>query len=457
MPRKKQTSESPAFTIPYNFTPREYQLPVFQALDNGCKRVFLRWARRAGKDKTCWNYMIKSAFTVVGVYYYCFPEFSQGRKAVWENIQDGERLLDHLPPGSYKANSNEMKIELINGSIIRIVGTDRYDSLMGTNPIGIVMSEYSIQDPNAWLYLQPILMQNGGWVIFNGTPRGKNHMYDLEMSARKDPNRWLVSVVQSLYPDQDNYYEVATQDEIRAARAEGTTDAQIAQEFGVSYSASAEGTYYADCVQKAAQEGRIGSYTHDPQKWVQTFWDLGLNDDTVIWFRQQYGNKLVWIDYYEDSGHDLAHYVQVLADKGYKYSQHWLPHDGSHRNLQTTVSNKAFLQRLCQEAGICDRVEVAEKVNNKQIAINAVRARFGRYFFDDKACADGIMKLSLYHRKYNKATRSFMDTPHHDFSSHAADALSTEAIAGDMTEDGPLYREANLKIVNDFNPLDYDR
>lgn len=405
-----------AISIPYRFSPRPYQIEVMRAMDNGCKRIFMRWSRRAGKDKTSFNIMVKAAIEHVGIYYYFFPTFAQGRKAVWEAIQDGEKLLDHIPECMIKSkNGNEMRIELVNNSIIRIIGTDNYDSIMGTNPIGVVFSEYSLQDPTAWDYIQPILMQNGGWALFNGTPRGKNHMYDMESSALKDPEHWHVSVVQSLYADQSNYYEVVTQEDIQQARSGGMTEETIASEFGVSYTASVEGTFYADCIEKARIDGRIDQFMPDSHKWVQTFWDLGLNDDTVIWFRQQYGNKLVFIDYYEDRGHDLAYYVQVLQDKGYKYSCHWLPHDGAHRNMQTTVSNQAFLQRLCAEAGVCDRVEVAAKVNNKQIAINAVRSRFSRYHFNEKLTADGVLKLSLYHRKYNQSSRTFMDTPHHDW------------------------------------------
>lgn len=443
--------------IPHNYEPRPYQLEVLQQLDAGCRRAFLRWSRRAGKDKTCFCYMVRKAVEKCGIYYYLFPTFAQGRKALWEGIQDGWRLIDHVPKEIIaKIHQNEMRIELVNGSIIRVIGTDNYDSIMGTNPIGMVFSEYQSQDPMAWQYMQPILAQNKGWVIFNGTPRGKNHFYDLEIIARKNPDLWCVSIVQALYPDQDNYYQVVDFEELRAVRASGMTEDQIAQEFGVSYSAVPEGTYYADCIETARKENRIGSFVYDKYKAVDTFWDLGKRDDTVIWFRQQVGNKLVFIDYLEDSGKDLSYYIEAIKAKGYKYRTHWVPHDGAHETIQSTLSSAALIERLCSEFNISNVVQVAPKVSNKQIAINAVRSRFSRYFFDENKCMEGLFKLSLYHRKYDKVRKVFADHPEHDKFSHAADALSTEALAGEQGEED-IFKLSTVKLITDFNPLDYDR
>lgn len=457
-----------AVTIPYNFEPRAYQYEVFREMDSGKIRAFLRWSRRAGKDKTCFNYLIKRAIAEKGVYFYFFPSYSQGRKAVWEAIQDGEKLLDHIPKGLAKFNNNEMKIELANGSIIRIVGTDNYDSIVGTNPIGLVFSEYSLQDPAVWEYMQPILAQNGGWAIFNGTPRGKNHMYDLECSALKRPDQWCVSVVQSLSPDLPHFYPVNSRNpdpnsaesiqenlsRIQDARDSGMTEETVASEFGVSYTAAAEGTYYADLIEKARSQGRIGAYPYDDHCWVDTFWDLGKNDSTVIWFRQQKGDRLIFFDYLEDSGKTPAHYVQLLQEKGYRYRTHYLPHDAAHDTF--TGCAKDIIEACLIQANISDRVEVAEKPNSKMQAINAVRARFSRYFFNGESgdVMDGIIKLSLYHRKFDPKRKVFLEHPVHDWTSHCADALSTEALTADINE--IIIATINRPYITEFNPIDDD-
>ena len=163
--------------IPYNFQPRTYQLPVLQALDNGVKRAIIVWNRRAGKDKTCFNYTIRKAFERVGTYYYFLPEYSQAKRIIWENIDnDGFKMLDHIPKEITKSiNHSDLKIELVNGSIIQLIGADTFKkSGVGANPVGVVFSEYSVTAPDAWGFVSPILAANDGWAIFNFTPRGRD-------------------------------------------------------------------------------------------------------------------------------------------------------------------------------------------------------------------------------------------------------------------------------------------
>lgn len=450
---KTMTNKIDMITIPYRFEPRGYQLDIFKAMDAGKKRILMRWSRRAGKDLTCWNVMIKEAFKKQGLYFYTFPEYSQAKKAVWEAATkppNPVKFLEFIPPQWIKSkNSNELKVELFNGSIIRLVGTENIDSLMGTNPLGVVFSEFSIQKLQAWEYIQPILMENGGWAIFNGTPRGKNHMYEME-ATNQDNKEWFISEVQSLWPDLPNYYPVASQEVIEAARKTGYTEEMIEQEFGVSYIAGQKGAYYMDCITAARNEGRIGEFMYDNHKYVDTFWDLGITDDTVIWFRQIINNKLVFIDYYENNTKDLAHYVQILKEKGYRYRTHYLPHDGHSRSIQTSMSNSQIFRRLLQEANISADVYCAQCPSQKQLAINLVRSRFSRYCFDSVKCAEGIKKLSLYHRQYDRGTKSFRDYPAHDWTSHAADALSTEGLTGEISEDFMQINPSN--IITDFDP-----
>lgn len=185
-------------TIPHNFTPRAYQLPILRAMDGGYKRVVQVWHRRAGKEKTDLNIVVKKMLERVGSYYYVFPELTQGRKILWDGAdREGFRFVDHFPKEILdgKPNDTEMKLRLRNGSLLQIVGSDRFDAVMGTNPIGMVLSEYSLQDPNCWGYFRPILAENDGWAIFNFTPRGENHAYDLYEMAKGDPEHWFVSLL----------------------------------------------------------------------------------------------------------------------------------------------------------------------------------------------------------------------------------------------------------------------
>ncbi len=155
------------FVVP--FKPREYQKPLIEFMLAGGKRAFAMWHRRAGKDFTMFNLMVRLAVERVGIYYYFLPTYSQGKKIIWDGMtNDGLRFVDCIPKEFVESmNSQELKITLKNGSLIQIIGTDRFDSVRGTNPVGCVFSEYAFQDPRAFAVVSPILRANGGWAIFN--------------------------------------------------------------------------------------------------------------------------------------------------------------------------------------------------------------------------------------------------------------------------------------------------
>lgn len=184
-------------TLPHKFKPREYQLELLSSLDSGTNRAVIVWNRRSGKDKVCFNYLIRKAFEKVGTYFYFLPSYTQAKKVIWDNIDnDGFRMLDHIPKELIRStNSTELKVELVNGSMIQLVAADEFSrSGVGTNPVGVVFSEYSITTPDAWKYVSPILAVNGGWAIFNFTPRGMNHAWNLLQSAR-DNEKWFTQVL----------------------------------------------------------------------------------------------------------------------------------------------------------------------------------------------------------------------------------------------------------------------
>jgi hypothetical protein len=149
--------------------------------------------RRAGKDIVAFNYMLRCAIQTIGVYFYIFPTYSQGRKVIWDSItNDGKRFLDFIPQELiFRTNSSEMKITLTNGSIIQLIGSDNIDSIVGTNPRGCVFSEYALQDPQAYQFIRPALTANDGWALFISTPRGHNSLWELYQIALHNPSEWF--------------------------------------------------------------------------------------------------------------------------------------------------------------------------------------------------------------------------------------------------------------------------
>jgi hypothetical protein len=224
--------------IPTNYDPRFYQIPFLSAMDRGMKRACLVWHRRSGKSKTLLNFTIKQAMQRVGSYYHCFPEYNQGKKILWDGSdKEGHRILDYHIPQEIRRSTNqtELKIELTSGSIWQIVGADHYDSIVGTNPVGLILDEWAVSDkyPMAWDLLRPILDENQGWAVFPYTPRGRNHGFTLYQMAQRNPEWYCdhVTVTDS--------GAISLQD-IQSEREAGMSEDMIQQEFFCSFVASTE-------------------------------------------------------------------------------------------------------------------------------------------------------------------------------------------------------------------------
>jgi hypothetical protein len=164
-----------------------------------------------------------------GIYYYFFPSFSQARRVIWDGLtESGDSFINTaFPPEAVARRRNdEMKLELINGSIIQLIGTDNYDSIRGANPTGCVFSEYAMQDPRCWeSVISPIVRKNGGWAVFNSTPLGKNHFYDLWNMALKHPETWYTK---KLTVEDTG---LITPEQIDQERSEGRSEEIIQQEY----------------------------------------------------------------------------------------------------------------------------------------------------------------------------------------------------------------------------------
>lgn len=187
-------------TLPHNWTPRAYQLPFFRYFARGGKRAVLVWSRRLGKDDVCLHQTAMQLVKTPGTYWFMLPQYGQARKAIWDavNKHTGQRRIDEAFPKEIRAsvNESEMKIAFKNGSLWQVCGSDNYNALVGSNPAGIVFSEYALSDPQSWDYLKPILEENNGWAIFNSTVRGQNHFTRLAHLAQTDP-KWFYSNVKA--------------------------------------------------------------------------------------------------------------------------------------------------------------------------------------------------------------------------------------------------------------------
>lgn len=392
-----------------------------EAMDNGMMRAITVWPRRSGKDKTWFNFTAKKMFERKGNYFYFFPTYSQGKKVLWNGIdKDGFKILDHIPQALRKRTDNsEMLIELVNGSVFQVIGTDNIDTVVGTNPVGCVFSEYPLQDPAAWGYIRPILAENNGWAVFDYTPRGKmNHGYDLYQMA-KHSEKWHTSLL--TVDDIKHITPEALEQERIEIIAQYGDDSLFLQEYFCSFEAAIQGAYYAQQLKRAEEEKRITVVPHEASIKVDTWWDLGVGDATAIWFTQNIGQQIRIIDYYQATGEGLPHYAQVLQNRGYIYNTHNAPHDIQVRELGSGVSRLETARKLGINFQVVKNIPIDD-------GINAARLIFQKCWIDEVKCKQGLNALGNYHKKYNEQRREFSTKPEHDWSSHASDAFRYFAV-----------------------------
>lgn len=415
----------PQITIPNNFEPRPYQLPILQAFDKGVKNIDLVAHRRSGKDKVSIAIAAKAMVQRVGGYFYVFPEFNQGRKALWDNLDnDGFQTLRHIHPDLWTSKKDqEMKLTIKNGSYLQVVGSGDVDRLVGSNPVGIIYSEWSLQDPRVFGYLNPIVRANDGWQIFNYTPRGNNHAKNFHERAKSNPA--YASFTLSV-DDTKLFSEEQLQDIRREYIQTYGDDALFQQEYYCSFNTPVQGSYYGSIITQAEREGRVGKVEYDPGKLVYTAWDLGVSDTTVIWFYQRSGDTVRLIDHYETDGAGMEHFSDILTSKGYKYAQHFLPHDAENRiqaKEPTAISRSDMLKQL----GVGPISIVAK--SNINDGIQKVRQVLPKCFFDAEKCERGLLCLKEYKKDWSEKNKMWSDVPAHDWASHSADAFRYLALS----------------------------
>jgi hypothetical protein len=389
--------------LPYQFQPREYQLPLFTAfIKEQKKRGICVWHRRAGKDKCFLNLLAMMAIRTKANYAYYFPTAVLGRKALW----------DHLPAEIVeKKHEQQMKITLTNGSMIQVLGTDTLD-VVGGNYYGVIFSECGQHNPLAWDYTRPILRENGGWALFNGTPRGKNWFYNLH-NANRDNEKWFSSYLTI----EDT--KTITNEDLDEERRAGMSEAIIRQEYYCDWSVAVQGAIYAALLEKAREEGRIS----EAVEWNQTqpvfsSWDIGAPLNQRVWLFQIIEDRIVMLEALQ-GGSDCAtpsDWTKRLQSRAYRYEAHFIPHDAC-------TENGGLWEGALKESGLKGVTPVTRQ-NSVWDGINLAIDAFPRVHFSELPCKDGIASLDEYHSKQEPDGCTIKDVPVHNWASHFADAYS---------------------------------
>lgn len=392
---------------------RQHQRELIEYFRAGGRHGCCVWARRTGKDYAATFIESEKLFAERCLVWHCFPEFSQARKALWDNITaSGERLMDVMfPPDTVESsNDSQMKKVFRNGSVWQAVGADSYDSLIGSNVRHVTYSEFATQNPAARDIIRPILANNGGSELIISTPRGLNHFHDLWQLANKTAG-WFATMKTALEAG------TMTAEELEIERAE-MPDELFRQEYECSFTAANTGSILGRYIEVAEREGRIGDFPHNHDYPVILSSDIGYRDTAAWWFWQALPDGLTLVDYREGFGMDAEEWVDELRkigdENGYEYETIWLPHDARTKTFATRhPAVETFRHSGIAVIRVVPMAKKADYINAARIVLKTCRLNSGY-------CVKGLAALRDWHYIYDEERKMRSAEPDHTWSSHAS-------------------------------------
>lgn len=419
----------------------EAQLKLF--VENK-KRILLSRPRRSGKEVESWQFLIEGAIEKPGLYMMVYPTNVRARAVLWDGamLYQGRsvKFLDMIPKRLVQnINNQEMKIKLINGSVLWIVGSDiDPDKLRGTNPLGIVFSEFAYQDPRVLHIMLPVLRQNDGWLLAQSTFDGMNHFYQMIEQNKNDPNWYCrIDSIETLVDENGNRY--ITDEMVEEDRRAGMPEYLIQQEYYGVVQINQETKYFAHAIKNIYDNNKLVPQIYIPNASVYTAWDIGMNDCTaiVIFQLKRVDNHLrpIIIGYMENNNRDLKFYVEEVSRFCTKFNlrvkEHYIPHDGQKRDFNTGKNTVDFMREMGEMAIVVPRPA------SKENAIEAMRRKLYLCEFNKENTTRLIDCLANYSKEFDDKMGTYKNRPVHNWASHGVDAFQTMTLAldGEMISD----------------------
>lgn len=440
-----------------NFFPTFYQYEWYKHFNQTNKDGYLETHlegtaivhRRAGKTVGVFKcVLLPRMLAQRGLYLHVFPTLTQGRAAIWNGQGKVTRdpkeqaipYLELIPKELWKKKNNaEMSLELINGSVYRVVGAigkdGTGDHLRGLNAIGIIPDEYPKWKKDIVPEIfSPMIAQNGGFIFKVGTPWGENHGQTDYLFAQQrqvtDPKvkAWLYTIDDTYYNPTDKHPEgerIVTQEFIDREIARGVDPDKIRQEYYCDFKATSNAVYYRHQINKLEDEQRYTRVPHDPRFPVYAFWDLGKNGTNAVWLCQfPDQNKINCIHY--DCDPELAlwqQHVKLKRELEYVIDKHYYPWDGN-------VGESSGMTKIefVRSQGIHDEIEVVARTKNANDGVEYGKALFTKLWIDETNCHFGMMALKNYQKEVSSTNENFGSAKKNKFI-HGADALRTMFIA----------------------------
>ena len=405
------------------------QRELFEAFFSGDYRFYImNIHRRFGKDAMFFNLAWLNACFKKGNYLYTLPKIGQAKNVIWEGTDlEGNRWIDKIPKHLIRGiNQSERKIYFTSGSMLHVTGADSIlGAHLGSNLAGIFMSEFQRTAPGIWDYLRPIINRSKGFAAFNYTSFGNCAAHRLRV-ANTDNKGWYCRKYDvSQTRDNDGNY-IFSPEQVDDERKSGMDEDLIQQEYYCDDTVAVKGTFFAEGMQKAREEGRIRPalfvYPNLP---MNTSWDIGSRDTNSIWFFQVLGSgdnqEFHYHFQYDANYQDIPHYVQLLAQVmkqfGFsRYGHHFLPHDvsvtewGSQKTRRVQLMEKGIHVTPVPMLKVIERVQVA-------------RSNLSKCYFSESGCKNGLLALEASRAKYDEKLKAFSSDEVHDWASHASAAF----------------------------------
>lgn len=431
--------------ISTGYFPRAHQVKIHEQLR---RFNIVICHRRFGKTHLAVNTLIHKALTCKlknPRLFYLAPNYAQAKRIAWDIFKQYTAMI----PG-VEYNEAELRIDIpAVGARIQLLSAENPNSIRGIYADFIVLDEFGDMAPSVWSEaVRPALSDRLGGALFIGTVKGQNHFWDMFEQVRdgNDPE-WFCALFKA------SETKIIPDSELESARKTMSEEA-FAAEYECDPLGGLVGAYFAKEMARAHNEKRIGTVPHDPMMTVDTYWDLGINDTTAIWFIQSVRGQHRVIDYFEESGMSIPEMISELRKLRYDYSAFILPHDAAVRDLSTGVARVQQFYRLG-----CRNVRIVPRVGSKMESINAARVILGACWFDQSKCKKGIKALSNYKKSWDEKRQAYSNTPVHDWASNGSDAFQQFAMGlrgdtGGASLDQFKNSRGELVADTDFNPFE---
>ena len=326
-------------------------------------------AALSGKEKNCW---------------YVAPTYKAAKEIAWD-------MLIKILPEEYisKKNESSLSISLRNGSVISLKGAEKPDSLRGRALDFVIMDEFADMKPITWTeVLRPSLSDREGNAMWIGTPKGRNHFYDLWTFGIDGHSGWSSFQYTTLQGGN------VAASEIEAAKND-LDERTFKQEYEAAFVNYSGIIYYNFSREESVKQ------IFDDGTPLHIGMDFNLDPmSAVICIRQ--GQDLMAIDEIVIYGSNTDEMADEIRQR-YPNRQAIIYPDPASRQRKTSAGGRTDLSIL-QNAGFA----VKAKTSHAQIRdrINAVNSRLksgdGRHFFVDPKCKQTIR--SLERQTYKEGT-----------------------------------------------------